>query len=140
MSDKHADALRSCKLKVTPKRMALVELLSGASAYQGPQQIWKQLRKSFKKLGLPTVYRNLEELVEAGLVNRIIHPNRQLYYFLCANHLHHHHFICIDCGKVEDIGSCAVKKLDNEVSHKHGGKILSHLLQVNGLCRDCSKK
>ena len=134
------ETLRSCNLKATPKRIALLDILSAASVYMGPQEIWFKLRKQFKKMGLPTVYRNLEELVDAGIASRIIHPNRQLYYFLCDKHHHHHHFICISCGKVQDLDFCAAKALDKEVKKKYGGKILSHLLQVNGLCGGCSGK
>ena len=91
----YLNELKSKKLKATPKRLAILRVLSAASVYLGPQEIWEQLKKDFKKLGLPTVYRNLEELVDAGLVSRIIHPNRRLYYFLCENRLQHHHFICV---------------------------------------------
>lgn len=132
--------LRNCRLKATPKRIALMEVLSAASVYMGPREIWEHLRKRFNKMGLPTVYRNLEELVEAGVISRIIHPNRQLYYYLCDKHHHHHHFICVSCGRVQDIDFCAREKLDREVRNKYGGKILSHLIQVNGLCRLCSEK
>jgi Fur family zinc uptake transcriptional regulator/Fur family ferric uptake transcriptional regulator len=140
MPASHVDTLKNCNLKATPKRIALIELLSEASVYMGPREIWDHLKKRFKKLGLPTVYRNLEELVEAGVISRIFHPNRQLYYFLCERHHHHHHFICIACGKVQDLDFCAAEKLDREVSKKYGGKILSHMLQVNGLCGSCSDK
>jgi Fur family zinc uptake transcriptional regulator/Fur family ferric uptake transcriptional regulator len=138
MFTSHVDALKNSNLKATPKRVALMEILSAASVYMGPREIWNHLRKRFNKLGLPTVYRNLEELVEAGIISRIIHPNRQLYYFLCDKQHHHHHFICIVCGKVQDLDFCAAGKLDREVSQKYGGKILSHLFQVNGLCGNCT--
>ncbi len=138
MDLRHADALKSGQLKATPKRLAILRLLSEASVYLGPQDIWERLRKEFVSLGLPTVYRNLEELVDAGLVTRIIHPNRQLYYYLCEKKAHHHHFICLECGRVEDIDFCAEKQLDLEVRHRHGGQVLSHVLQVNGLCQGCA--
>ena len=140
MLTRHTKTLKSCNLKATPKRIALMDLLSEASVYMGPREIWEHLRRRFKTMGLPTVYRNLEELVEAGVITRIIHPNRQLYYFLCDKHHHHHHFICISCGKVQDLDFCARKKLDREVKMKYGGKILSHVLQVNGLCGSCTGK
>ncbi len=137
MNLRHADVLKNSNLKATPKRLALMSLLAKASVYLGPQKIWDALRKEFKTLGLPTVYRNLEELVDAGLVTRIHHPNRQLYYYLCQNPSHHHHFICLECGRVEDIDFCAEAQLAKEVNRKHQGKVLSHVLQVNGLCRLC---
>lgn len=138
MNIRHINTLKSSSLKVTPRRLALMHLLAEASVYLGPQQIWEKMRKRFKKLGLPTVYRNLEELVDAGVISRIIHPNRQLYYYLCENPAHHHHFICLACGKVEDIDFCAKSRLEKEILRKHKGKVLSHVLQVNGLCHNCA--
>jgi len=41
------------------------------------------MRKRFTRTGLPTVYRNLEELSVSGVVMKIVHPDRRLYYYFC---------------------------------------------------------
>lgn len=133
-------ALRKLNLKVTPKRLAILEILMKESVYLSPVEVWKEMKKRFKRIGLPTVYRNLEELSEGNIVSKINHPNRQLYYYLCQNLSHHHHFICLSCRKVEDINFCAVKEIEGEVGRNIKGKILSHILQVNGLCKNCLEK
>jgi len=69
----------------------------------------------------------------------VIHPNRQLYYYFCRNREHHHHFVCLSCRKVEDISSCGIEALEREVARKNGGKVLSHILQLNGLCAGCAE-
>jgi Fur family transcriptional regulator, ferric uptake regulator len=138
MNDRHALALKDAKMKATPKRLAILEMLDGETAYASPEELWKRLRDRFDSLGLPTVYRNLEELAASGVISKVIHPNRQLYYYFCRNREHHHHFVCLSCRKVEDIPACGIEALEQEVAEKNGGKVLSHILQLNGLCRGCA--
>jgi len=132
--------LRSLNLKITPKRLALLDILMNESAYLSPEEIWQRMKNQFRRIGLPTVYRNLEELSERNIISKVTHPNRQLYYYFCANRSHHHHFVCLSCRNVEDINFCALDELRREVKRKHNGKVISHILQVNGYCRDCLSK
>ena len=132
--------LRGLNLKSTPKRVALLEVLDDERVYLSPEDIWSRMKKRFRRLGLPTVYRNLEELYEGGVISRVIHPNRQLYYYLCRNAEHHHHFICVSCRGVEDVNFCAEKELQDVVRDGIKGKVLSHILQINGLCHRCLQK
>lgn len=131
-------ALKSLNLKVTPKRLAILDILAAASVYLGPEEVWKRMKKRFKKIGLPTIYRNLEDLANGGIIIKIIHPDRKLYYYLCRNDGHHHHFICVSCKKVEDISFCGVGEIEKEVKNNLKGHVVSHLLQVYGLCEGCS--
>ncbi len=135
------DAKRIIKelgLKATPKRMAILEILSEEFVYLGPEEVWRKLQARFKRVGLPTVYRNLEELSHGEVIMKIIHPNRKLYYYYCNNTNHHHHFVCIACRKVQDLEFCGEEHIIKEVEGALGGKVVSHLFQVYGLCRECS--
>ncbi|MEW6163116.1 MAG: transcriptional repressor [Nitrospirota bacterium] len=132
--------LKKLNLKITPKRLAILEILMKESVYLSPEEIWKKMKKRFKRIGLPTVYRNLEELSEGNIISKVNHPNRQLYYHFCQNRDHHHHFVCLSCRNVEDIDFCRLKELEKKVKNELKGKILSHIMQVNGLCKNCLEK
>lgn len=125
-------------LKATPKRLAILDILSEELIYLGPEEIWRKLQARFKRIGLPTVYRNLEELSQGGVIMKIIHPNRKLYYYYCHNTSHHHHFVCVSCRKVQDLKFCAEEQVIKEVEDTLKGRVVSHLFQVYGLCRECS--
>jgi Fe2+ or Zn2+ uptake regulation protein len=140
MGESLSSALKQLNLKVTPKRLAILTILMNESSYLSPEEVWKKLKKQFSRIGLPTVYRNLEELATGDVITKVAHPNRQLYYFFCPNRDHHHHFVCLSCRSVEDIEFCALDTLQREVKRKLNGKIVSHILQVNGYCRHCMKK
>jgi Fe2+ or Zn2+ uptake regulation protein len=139
MANDSSYVLERLNLKKTPKRQAMMEILAEAPHYTTPEEVWQRMRLRFGKIGLPTVYRNLEELAEGGVVSKILHPDRKLYYFYCPNDGHHHHFICVSCRKVEDLANCLTEGVEKEIE-RFGGKVLSHIVQVNGLCGTCSKR
>jgi Fe2+ or Zn2+ uptake regulation protein len=134
------EALKELRLKATPRRLALLQALADASIYMSPEEVWAHLKKNHREVGLPTVYRNLEELADGGLLSKVLLPDRKLYYYLCGNKVHHHHFICVSCRKVEDIGVCALETISREIGEALRGKVLSHTFQVEGLCENCSRK
>ncbi|KAF0220445.1 MAG: ferric uptake regulator family [Geobacteraceae bacterium] len=140
MHDHGTYPLKDLNLKTTPKRVAILNLLAQESTYISPEEIWRKLKGQFSRVGLPTVYRNLEELAAGGIISKVIHPNRQLYYYFCPNRDHHHHFICVACRRVEDVDYCGMEDVERQVSERIGGRVLSHIVQVNGLCRSCSAK
>ena len=131
--------LHDSRLKATPKRLAILETLASDSVYLSPEDVWLRLKKRFNSMGLPTVYRNLEDLANQGIVIKVVHPDRKLYYYYCPNtEQHHHHFVCTSCRKVEDISFCGLDEIEKEVRRKLKGNVVSHLLQVFGFCKECA--
>jgi len=140
MLNDYPKLLKNLRLKVTPKRLAILDFLARTGTYVSPEEVRRNLQDHFGRIGLPTVYRNLDELATGGVISKIIHPNRQLYYYFCPNTDHHHHFICISCREVSDLDICALDGIEEEVKNQIRGKVISHILQVNGLCAGCCEK
>ncbi|MBP1748342.1 MAG: ferric uptake regulator, Fur family [Deltaproteobacteria bacterium] len=136
--EEYAHILKTLDLKATPKRLAILDILSREKIYLSPEEVWTKLKGRFSAIGLPTVYRNLEDLADGGIIFKVIHPNRKLYYFFCDNRKHHHHFVCTGCKRVDDLNYCAVEEIEREVSENLSGTISSHIMQVFGTCRQCS--
>ncbi len=67
-------ALKGLKLKNTPRRRAVLECLASATTYVSPDEVWQALQGRFSRLGLPTVYRIMEELAAGGLIDKVLHP------------------------------------------------------------------
>ena len=138
MDEGFKGVLKRLKLKVTSRRLAVLEVMASEGVFLSAEQIWTKARGRVKNTGLPTVYRILEELVEGGVVARI-HGNRQRYYY-CSNERHHHHFVCASCGKVEDVDLCLADLLEREVSERIKGTLLSHVIELGGLCQACTEQ
>ena len=132
--------LKGLRLKVTPQRLEVMRCLGEERAYLSAEEIWHRVRPGLGSIGLPTVYRILDELAAAQVVSRIFRADRRQYYFLCTNRAHHHHFVCDACRRVEDMDLCGLDDVTREIARRSGGRALSHILQVNGLCAECSRE
>lgn len=131
------DILKKLMLRVTPKRLEVICCLGEAPSFLSAEEVWQRLRRRHTPIGLPTVYRILDELAGAGVVTRIFMSDRKQYYFLCSNQEHHHHFVCESCHRVEDVDRCGMDDLIDEIAQRSGARVTSHILQINGICGAC---
>jgi Fe2+ or Zn2+ uptake regulation protein len=69
-------SIRKLHLKVTPKRLAILDILAGEDGYVSPEKVWERMKGRFGKIGLSTVYRNLEDLAVGGVITKIAKSNR----------------------------------------------------------------
>lgn len=139
-SHQSAVLLRQLKLKVTPRRQEILNCLGKEHACLSADEVWSRIKPRLGSLGLPTVYRILDELAEAGVVSRIFMPDRKQYFYLCANREHHHHFVCEACRRVEDVHRCGLGGLSRDIARRSGARVTSHILQINGICGSCSSR
>ncbi|MBD3380236.1 MAG: transcriptional repressor [Candidatus Omnitrophica bacterium] len=134
---KYLDKLKKNNLKITSKRVAILELLERSGEALSPEDIRNELAAKFEKVSYPSVYKNLEDMSRIGVLAKIARPDRRLYYALCRarEDKHHHHIICSKCGKVGEVEECDLfrRKVIN------GYRITSHFLQLEGICSDCGK-
>jgi Fe2+ or Zn2+ uptake regulation protein len=136
----HREALKDLRMKATPKRIAILEILAEKPIYLAPEEVWGKMKERFDRIGIPTIYRNLENLCQGGVLISVLHPSRKLHYFFCPNPGHHHHFVCLSCRTVQDIEYCGAQEIEKEVVTTLGGKVQSHFLQVHGFCKTCLSK
>ena len=124
--------------KLTPRRKAIIRLFSECGTHMTPEEVLNKLKKTFSRCGFPGVYRNLESLVGCGILTRIQKFDRKKHYGLCpaGQEKHHHHINCIRCGKLEVIDECAISGI-NEIK---GYRVISHFLQVEGICAKCANE
>jgi len=137
--DALSDNLKKHNLKNTPRRNAIIEIFKKKNLYLSPEEVWITLKKKFKKCGLPGVYRNLESMSNCGILFKIVSfSDDKRHYGLCNNHInkHHHHIICIKCKKISSIEKCG---FNNRIKI-NGYEIISHFVQLNGICPDCQNK
>jgi Fe2+ or Zn2+ uptake regulation protein len=96
--------------------------------------------------GVPmsTAYRNLAELVDAGVVVRVAGAGGGDRHELAEqfSEHHHHHLVCVECGIVTDFEpSPQLEQLiEREVTallDRSGFEVSHHLFDVRGRCRQC---
>jgi len=138
-TDELNDVLRNAGLKATPRRRRVAEYLLAAGSALTPEEVWRRLRRRNRVLGLPTVYRILDELAGIGLLTRVDLADRNLRYAACRAETgeHHHRIICPTCGRVGTIPDCSFERQIRAVERRSGFRITGHTLQAEGLCPEC---
>lgn len=129
--------LRKVGLKATPKKILLLETLKHAHVPMSVQQLSQKLGS---KLNMVTIYRAVEDLVQARVLNRVDFQEPQSYYeFIELDH-HHHHIVCKNCRMIEDIGDCLDDNLEHKVLKKSSkfASVNNHSLEFFGLCKKCA--
>ncbi|HEX37271.1 MAG TPA: transcriptional repressor [Candidatus Cloacimonetes bacterium] len=137
MINKYIETLQKHGLKRTPKRLEVLRILSEESAYISPQKLHVLLKEKFLKIGLPTVYRILQQFQNIGIVTSIQQDDNQLYYYLCDCVEKHHHFICRKCHKVSCLTYCDFDNIKQLVADQLDSLAETHVLQIEGLCKEC---
>lgn len=134
----YLQTLKNNKLKITPRRKATINLFKESGVCMGPSDVYKKLKNKLPTLGLPTVYRILDELSKVGILIQSLSNDRQLRYALCTlPNEHHHHFTCRKCHKVEEVEYCNIKDVSRFIENRLNAKVEAHQLQIEGLCSKC---
>jgi Fe2+ or Zn2+ uptake regulation protein len=92
--------------------------------------------RSTRKVGRATVFRTMKLLQDLNLVCRILLDDGALHYRLSTRG-HHHHLVCVDCGRVEDFTKCDVAPLIRQLARATDYEIEAHWLEVYGRCQAC---
>ena len=138
--DNVIDVLRDKGHKITPQRRAVINALLECGQFPTALQLLDYVKKSQPDVSLDTVYRNLSLLKELGMVNEIQTGNQDGNRFeILTNGNHHHHVICLKCGKVQCLNFCPISNAEIEQVERNGFDIVSHSLEFYGYCQECKK-
>jgi Fur family ferric uptake transcriptional regulator len=113
--------------------------LTSSSDFRSAQEIHDALRKRGDKVGLATVYRSLQALVDAGDVDVLTHAGETVYR-RCDDRRHHHHLMCRHCGRTVEITGPAVERWATAVAEQHAFQDVDHTLELVGTCADCAAR
>ena len=127
-------SLESSGLRCTPQRFGVMAFLMEHTGHPTAPDIFKAVNRLDPRSSRATVYNNLRDLVEAGLVREVAVKGRAARFDAKAKQ--HHHFICDRCGSVEDLEWYDVPR---PTSNSLGKRILRNCeLIVRGLCTKCA--
>jgi Fur family transcriptional regulator, ferric uptake regulator len=131
--------LRAQDQRLTPAREKIVGVLAEAS---GPLSI-PEILDAGPELAQSSVYRNLVVLEEAGVVHRMATSDDFARYELTEDLTgHHHHLVCANCGRVEDLPATpaverSVAAAVSDAARQAGFRTQHHRLDLVGICARC---
>jgi Fur family ferric uptake transcriptional regulator len=120
----------------TRQRAAVDEILSHLEEFRTAQQIHDVLRRQGDSVGLTTVYRTLQAMVDSGELDALRTNEGETAYRRCSNG-HHHHLVCRRCGRTVEVSGPAVERWASAVADEHGFREVSHDLEIFGTCSSC---
>ena len=139
---------RSCGYRLTIPREMILDVLNKAAKHLSAEEIYLAVHKVYSAIGLTTIYRTLELLVQMGLVFKFDFGDKRSRYELADGPKgirHHYHLVCTGCGRVIDytdfIDEAKELLLQTQkgLTKKYNFKITNHLIQFYGLCEKCQK-
>jgi Fur family ferric uptake transcriptional regulator len=113
----------------------ILNLLKDLPTPISAQDLYMHLRAHKQSMGLATVYRSLDTLKKAGLVQVRTQPTGESLYMTIQED--RHHLTCLTCGQSIPIDECPVHHLEDELTKQHHFKIHYHTLEFFGLCEQC---
>lgn len=125
--------------RATKQRTAIAELLERADAFKSAQELHDLLRSTGSGIGLATVYRTLQSLVDSGEIDFLRNEAGEVIYKKCASSEHHHHLVCTRCGLSVEVESAAVERWADGVAKEHGFTATRHTAEVFGRCQGCTR-
>lgn len=100
-------------------------------------QLLERLARKAPEVGRATVFRTLQLLCEARLLERVQLPNGQEAYVAGHARGHHHHLFCTSCGQVQELDRCAVEAVAARLAEERGFVAQRHTFEIYGLCPRC---
>ena len=151
MANKHSEIdaeqfkklLKEKGLKVTNQRILVLQALTeSGDTHLTAEQIYELVRADFPDIGLATVYRTIQVLLELDLIDRVNFDDGIERYELARTKAdgskhHNHHMICLNCGKVFEFEQDMMEGLEEEIKIKTGFKVIDHEVKLYGYCTEC---
>lgn len=135
------DLLKEKGLKVTPARLAILDIFAKSKVPLSAERIFSDLKrkKENKNINEATVYRTLTNFEEVGILIKVDFRKDSSFFELAKEH--HHHIACLKCDAVEDFESSEVEKVLGRIARNSSKfiNIKEHSLELFGLCKACYK-
>ncbi|HHT06279.1 MAG TPA: transcriptional repressor [Hydrogenispora sp.] len=133
-----SEALRRKGYRLTPQREAVIKiLLENPNQHLAAEDIYAMVRKTHPEIGMATVYRTLDLLSKEKIINQLSFEEGHCRYEM-ESQAHHHHLVCLKCGKITEFNIQLLKKMEEALAAEHEFQIVGYLLKFYGYCAQCT--
>ena len=122
-------------MRLTTQRQIILEELAKVTSHPTANEVYDMVRRRLPRIGLGTVYRNLELLAESGVILKLEVGGTQKRFD--ATVIPHYHIRCTRCGKVDDIDIPVQDHINQAAMKASKYKVLGHHIEFSGVCHNC---
>lgn len=138
----HGGIMTNRKYKTKGKDRILLYLKDNPNTHITAEEIYNYLKAGGEKIGLTTIYRQLENLVKEGMAIKYVNGRNIPACFQYVKEgeerrLNIYHMKCENCGKLTHLSCDQVDKIINHISEEHGFVIDAKRTVFYGLCPNC---
>ena len=128
--------MRKTTTTMNKSEIKVISVLERVGGFASAQQLHQLLLRNGESIGLTSVYRALQSLVDDKIVDQLRKDDGEAIYRLCGE-THHHHLVCRSCGSTVEIEGSALEKWAKAMAEEYGYREVGHLAEVFGICRSC---
>ncbi|HOF94453.1 MAG TPA: transcriptional repressor [Clostridia bacterium] len=125
------------ELRNTKQRQLVLDAVRALNGHPSAAEIYQYVRELDDRISRGTVYRNLSILVLQGEIRKVTLKDFDRFEGKLEKH---YHFLCKECGEVNDVPMLYQDALDKEAAKETGYKVETHRTVFEGLCPNCQLK
>ncbi len=122
-------------MRLTTQRQIILEELGKVTTHPTANEVYDMVRRRLPRIGLGTVYRNLELMAENGVIRKLEVGGTQKRFD--ATITPHYHIRCTGCDRIEDIKITVQQDINSLAAASSSFHVLGHHIEFSGLCGDC---
>ncbi len=123
-------------LKQTQQRRVIVHHFLSIDSHVDADELHRQVNAEGHDVGLATIYRTLNLLTEAGLIEQKSFQDGRSVFEVAHPDSHHDHLICVECRNVVEFEDHEIEALQEAIAEKYGMELKTHRLDLFGRCLD----
>ena len=138
-ADQILAAFHAMRLRDTRQRRLIATQLAALAATGTDftaEELWHALQQREPRIGRATVFRTVERLVHAGLLDRVEFADGSHRYRVCGSQ-HHHHVTCRRCHRVVEIDKCLPRDVFAAITAATDFTLDGHSIELFGYCSAC---
>ena len=122
----------------TVQRQIILAGLQKLNTHPTIEEVYTEVQKEHSAISKTTVYRNLRQLANDGIIRQVLLPDGLERYDRFTSQ--HHHFSCIKCGRILDVEIDYLADIDGAIREKYGYMVDKHDVVFSGTCLKCKKQ
>ena len=122
-------------MRYSHQRERIYRSVAESDQHPTANMVYDSLKMEMPKLSLGTVYRNLNQLADAGRLKKIPLADGSCRFDKTTTS--HSHIVCEECGRVADVALPSLQPLADSVNTQTEYSLRSYDVVLRGVCKEC---